>query len=154
MAFKTAFLIAGIAAFSATLSACSPAITTHGNMPPKHKVEQVEPQITTRSEVVQNWGPPSTVSPFDNNTWYYIGETNSQKGIFAHEVEKRQIIRVKFDEMDKVTEVTNIDPKNGKDVDLVSRKTPAAGKEYTVVQQFIGNLGRFNKSDDKKKKGP
>ena len=28
---------------------------------------------------------------------------------------------------------------------LVRRKTPTAGNEMTVVQQFLGNLGKFNR---------
>ena len=64
------------------------------------------------------------------------------------------MIRVKFDSSnnDTVTEVAEIDPKQGKDVNLVSRTTPAAGKEFTAVQQFIGNLGRYNGNADKSKK--
>lgn len=146
------FRIALFAAFLPCLCACAPTITTHGNMLPPHKLEKVEPGITSRAELEQNWGPPSAVSPFDNKTWYYIGETDSQKGIFPHEVEKRQIIKVTFDDSDLVTAATNVDPKQGQDIDIVSRKTPAAGKEYTAVQQFIGNLGRFNKSTEAAKK--
>ena len=130
-------------------AACAPKITTHGNMLPKHQIEQVKVQESGREDVQRLWGPPSATSAFDNNTWYYIGETDSQKGIFEHVVEKRQTIKVVFDEQDRVAEVTTVDPKLGHDVKIVSRKTPSAGKEYTVAQQFIGNLGKFNKADKK-----
>lgn len=128
------------------LSACTPIVTTHGNMLPAHKIEAVVPNVTGRADIMANWGPPTTVSPFDNNTWYYIGETDSQKGIFEHEVEKRQMVKVTFNAEDKVAEIVKIDSKAGRDVDVVDRKTPSAGKEYTAVQQFIGNLGKFNKA--------
>ncbi len=144
MALKKALLAA---AFALLLPACSPTVTTHGNMLPPHKVAAVQPQVTTRADIVANWGPPTTVSPFDNNTWYYIGEVDSQKGIFQHDVEKRQLVKLVFDANDMVTEITNVDPKLGHDVDVIARKTPSAGKEYTIVQQFVGNLGKFNKSD-------
>jgi len=128
-----------------SIGACSPVVTTHGNMLPKHKIEAVVPNVTGRGDIVNNWGPPTMVSPFDPNTWYYVGETDSQQGIFEHDVEKRQLVKITFNAEDKVAEITNVDPKQGKDVDVVSRKTPSAGKEYTAVQQFIGNLGKFNK---------
>lgn len=128
---------------------CAPKITTHGNMLPKHQIEQVKVQESGREDVQRLWGPPTATGPMDNNTWYYIGETDSQKGIFEHEVEKRQTIKVVFDEQDRVAEVTAVNPKLSHDVKLVSRKTPSAGKEYTVTQQFISNLGKFNKADKK-----
>lgn len=127
------------------LGACSPTVTTHGNMLPAHKMESVVPNVTGRADIMANWGPPTAVAPFDANTWYYIGETDSQKGIFEHEVEKRQVIKITFTADDKVAEIVKMDSKLGRDVDIVSRKTPSAGKEYTAVQQFIGNLGKFNK---------
>ena len=43
-----------------------------------------------------------------------------------------------------------VDPKLAQNVDIVTRKTPTAGKEFTAVQQFVGNLGKFNKADKAK----
>ena len=134
------------------LGACSPTVVTRGNLISPAKFQQVQPGISTRADVAQLWGPPTTTSPFDQNIWYYIGETTAQKGIFAPEVEKRRMIRVKFDPIgnDTVVEVADIDPKQAKDVQLVSRTPSTAGKEFTILQQFIGNLGKYNASPDKK----
>lgn len=126
--------------------ACSPTVTTHGNLLSQHKLEQIKPMVSTRADVETTWGPPTTVAPFDNNTWYYIGETDSQEGVFEPEVEKRQMIKVTFDTEDHVTEVALLDNKKARDLEFVDRTTPTAGKEYTVVQQFVGNLGKFNKN--------
>jgi len=127
-------------------AACAPTVAVHGNMVSPHKLANITPQASTRADVEALWGPPTDIAPFDPNTWYYVGEKDSQKGIFAPEVEKRQIIKVTFGEGDIVAAVTNVDPKLGKDVDIVTRKTPTAGKEFTAVQQFVGNLGKFNQS--------
>lgn len=141
-----------LAAAVIALGACTPTVVTRGNLISQTKFDQVSPQKSTRADVVQAWGPPTTTSPFDPNVWYYIGETTAQKGIYAPEVEKRRIIRVKFDPAnnDTVIEVADFDPKLAKDVEIVSRTTPTAGKEFTAVQQFIGNLGKFNQDTTKK----
>ena len=128
------------------VGACSPIVNTRGNLISPSKFQQVQANTSTRADVVHFWGPPTTTSPFDPNLWYYIGETTTQRGIFAPDVEKRRIIRIRFDSNnnDTVVEVSDLDPKQAKDVDLVSRTTPTAGKEFTAIQQFIGNLGKFN----------
>lgn len=144
--FKSSVLLAG----ALVVSACSPTITTHGNMLSKHKIAAITPMASTRDGVERVWGPPTVVSPFDDKTWYYIGETSSQRGVFAHEVEKRQIIKVVFDDTGTVVSVSQVNPELGQDIAMVERKTPSAGKDYTVVQQFVGNLGKFNKADGKK----
>ena len=128
------------------VGACAPIVNTRGNLISPSKFQQVQANTSTRADVVHFWGPPTTTSPFDPNLWYYIGETTTQRGIFAPDVEKRRIIRIRFDSNnnDTVVEVSDLDPKQAKDVDLVSRTTPTAGKEFTAIQQFIGNLGKFN----------
>jgi outer membrane protein assembly factor BamE (lipoprotein component of BamABCDE complex) len=149
---NVSFIASLIAVFA--VGACTPTVATRGNLISETKFQQVQPQKSTRADVVQAWGPPTATSPFDTNVWYYIGETTAQKGIFAPEVEKRRLIRVRFDagNNDTVVEISDIDPKLAKDVQIVSRTTPTAGREYTVVQQFIGNLGKYNPKDDSKKK--
>ena len=139
--FKGSVLLAG----ALFVSACSPTITTHGNMLSKHKIAAITPMASTRSGVERVWGPPTVVSPFDNKVWYYIGETNSRRGVFEHEVEKRQIVKVVFNEEDTVVSVSQVNPDLGREITMVDRKTPSAGKDYTVVQQFVGNLDKFNK---------
>lgn len=137
--------------FLAVLSgACTPVVETRGNLVTSAHLKEVQPMISTRADVNQKWGPPTTISSLDPNTWYYIGETTSQEGIYAPEVTKRQIIRVKFDVTDTVTEITEIDPKLARSIEPSDRRTATAGKEYTILQQFIGNLGKFNTDSVKK----
>lgn len=127
-----------------TLAACAPIVSTHGNMVSKSSLAEIEPGVSTRPDVATKWGPPTTVPAFDPNTWYYIGETTSQKGIFEPQLDNRQIVKVTFDETDIVTEVALVDPKLAQNVDPADRRTPTAGREFTAFQQFVGNLGKFN----------
>lgn len=133
-------------------AACSPTVATRGNMISPAKFGQVQAEKSTRADVVLAWGPPTAESPFDPNTWYYIGETTAQKGIYAPEVVTRRMVRVKFDPArnDLVTEVADLDPALAKNIDPVSRTTPTAGREFTALQQFVGNIGKYNKGEAKK----
>ncbi|MBI1216269.1 MAG: outer membrane protein assembly factor BamE [Alphaproteobacteria bacterium] len=133
-----------------TASGCSPMVSAHGNMLTPAKLSQVTPMTSTRADVEQAWGPPTLVPAFDPNTWYYVGEVDKRTGIFAPKVDKRTVVKVTFDGSDMVTDVSEVDPKLAEDVTPVSRTTPSAGKEYTAVQQFLGNLGKFNKKKGEK----
>ena len=125
-------------------SACTPVVATRGNLLSENKMSVVQPGVSTRADVSQAWGPPTTIAPFSQNVWYYIGETTEQKGIFEPEVTKRQMVRVTFAADDKVEQVAALDPKDGREIAFVDRKTSTAGKEFTAFQQFVGNLGKFN----------
>ena len=125
-------------------AACTPQVATRGNLLSENKIALIQPATSTRADVQQQWGPPTTIAPFDNNVWYYIGETTEQKGIFEPEVTKRQMIRVTFASDDTVEQLAALDPKDGREIAFVDRKTSTAGKEFTAFQQFVGNLGKFN----------
>jgi outer membrane protein assembly factor BamE (lipoprotein component of BamABCDE complex) len=151
--FKNIILLAGAALLAAQVAACTPRIENRGNFLSKGQIAQLNPEGALRADVQRVWGPPSAVSPFDEKTWYYIGEVTSQKGIFATEVEQRQVVKVTFDTDEAVSEIALIDPKDAQNIDYVSRRTPTAGREFTAFQQFVGNLGRFNQNIDNKR-GP
>ncbi len=134
------------------LGACTPTVATRGNLLTDTQFQQVQAQKSTRADVMQAWGPPTVAPLFEPDTWYYIGEKTSQRGIFAPEVEKRRMVRVKFSPAnnDTVVEVADLDTKLAESVSPVSQTTPAAGKDFTFMQQFIGNIGKYNPSTDKK----
>jgi outer membrane protein assembly factor BamE (lipoprotein component of BamABCDE complex) len=148
---KTLYLATAIV-LALGLAACSPIEATRGNLISETKFQQVITEKSTRNDVLRVWGPPTITSSFDPNTWYYIGEATRQKGIFEPEVEVRRIIRVRFDSLnnDTVTEISDLDPKQAKNVELVDRTTPTAGKKFNAMQQFIGNLGKYNADPGKK----
>lgn len=144
--------VAGIAVIALQMTACTPTVETRGNMLSSTKMAEVEVHQSIRSDVERIWGPPTTVSPFNPNVWYYIGEKTSQQGAFAAEVEDRQIVQVTFDDANTVTEIAMVDPAQGRDVDFVDRRTPTAGREFTAFEQFVGNLGKFNSNIDNSKR--
>ncbi len=127
-----------------SLTACSPTVKTSGNLILPSKMAEIQPDISTRADVARSWGPPTAEAPFDNKTWYYIGEQTETLGVFKHDIKERKIIAVYFNDTDIVTKIEPIDPANGKEIAFVERQTPTAGKEYTIFQQLIGNVGRFN----------
>ena len=135
------------------LGACTPTVVTRGNLLSDSELAKVQAQKSTRADVMQAWGPPTVAPLFEPDTWYYIGERTSQKGVFAPEVQKRRMVRIKFSTVnnDTVVSVEDLDPKLAANITPVRQTTPAAGKDFTIMQQFIGNIGKYNPNSDKKK---
>ena len=51
---------------------------------------------------------------------------------------------VKFDEAGTVADVRELDQNAGKEVELVERTTPTAGRDMNFIEQMLGNVGRFS----------
>lgn len=128
----------------AALGACTPVQATRGNIVEDYRLAEIVPGVSTRTSVLQSMGSPTTVAPFDDNVWYYIGQKTEKRGIFDPKVVDKKVIVVAFNP-DGV--VQTIDKVNADQIDVprVRRKTPTSGNEITVMQQLLGNVGRFNK---------
>ena len=132
------------------LSACTPIVRSHGNIVDDAQLEQVKPGVSRQADVVAVLGTPSAEGTFNPNEWYYIGQVTKQTAFFAPEVKNRDVVKVTFDPVTgTVTKVERLDKSAGQEIDLVERKTPTAGHNMTIMEQVLGNVGRFNPPDSK-----
>lgn len=126
------------------ISACTPEIATRGNLLEDYQMKEVLPGIDGKDDVVRKIGSPTTVAPFDDNTWYYMGQREEKKGILDPKVTEERIVVVTFNPKDGMVDKI-VDRQNGReDIPVVQRTTPTSGNDYTFIQQMLGNLGKFN----------
>lgn len=133
LALLTVLMIAG----------CTPMEATRGNIVEDYRMAEIVPGVSTRTNVLKSLGSPTTQAPFDENVWYYIGQKTEKRGIFDPKVVDKKIVVVAFNNEGIVDDIQTV---NADQVDIspVRRKTPTSGNEITVMQQLIGNVGRFN----------
>ncbi|MCK6418977.1 MAG: outer membrane protein assembly factor BamE, partial [Alphaproteobacteria bacterium] len=75
------------------------------------------------------------------------GQETEKTGIFDPKVLKERIVAVTFDANGTITQVVDIPP-GQEDVPFETATTPTHGNEITLMQQFLGNLGKFNNSKE------
>ena len=134
-------LLAGSLALFAV--ACTPTIDQRGNRPLAERLAEVKVN-QTKTDVLALLGTPATTPPFSDDHWYYISSTIETFAFFAPDEISREVVAIDFNKAGRVTGIRKLSLANGKDVSMVSRETPAPGKELSLFEQFIGNVGRFN----------
>lgn len=131
-------LVAGVAA-------CSPDIAPHGTLPSEDQVASIKPGVSTQGDVLTTLGTASTVSIFDNGiTWIYIGSHSEQYAIFANKELDRHILVIRFGKSDVVEDVVTLSQADGANVQVVARTTPTRGKDLSLIQELLNNVGRFD----------
>jgi outer membrane protein assembly factor BamE (lipoprotein component of BamABCDE complex) len=138
-------LLAIAGALAMGLGACQPRIDTRGNLPDPDNVLKINPGIDGRDQVATLLGSPSSIATFDDDTWYYISRRTETLAFFEPEVVDQEVLMVKFDETGIVSDMKIYGLEDGQPIQPVERTTPTLGREMTILQQLIGNLGRFNK---------
>ena len=94
-------------------------------------------------DVLELLGTPSTISTFDDQKWYYIGQKSIQFAYKRPRVLDRNVVVVSFDESGYVTETTFYSLEDAQEIKPVARVTPTEGRDFTVLQQLLGNFGRL-----------
>lgn len=125
------------------LAACTPTQATRGNIVEEYRMTEIIPGVSSRTNVLQSLGSPTTQAPFDDNVWYYIGQKTEKVGIFDPKVVDKKVVVVAFNDEGIVDLIEEVDSEMI-NVPNVRRKTPTGGNDITVMQQLIGNVGRFN----------
>lgn len=139
-------LMVALVGFSTlVLGGCAKDINVRGNLPPEQALSQLEPGQQTRQDVQLILGTPSTISSFGDETWYYISALTSQYAFYSVEETERDVIALSFDERGILQEVKNYGLEDGEDIQVVERETPTMGREFSLIEQLIGNLGRFDR---------
>ena len=109
---------------------------------------QVEPGRTTRDEVQQLLGSPSSITTFDGAVWYYVSQRTERMSFYQEEVVNQDVVSITFDDLGTVKRIDRHGLEEAREVSLVDRETPTSGSELNAFEQFIGNIGRFNPPAD------
>jgi outer membrane protein assembly factor BamE (lipoprotein component of BamABCDE complex) len=127
----------------AALSACAPIVNVRGQEPDPDALAAIEPGQTSRRDVQQSLGSPSTEGVFRTNVWYYMSERTETVAFFEPELLERKIVAIVFDDREIVEDIFTYTENDRREIELVSRVTPTAGNELSLIQQLFGNIGRF-----------
>jgi outer membrane protein assembly factor BamE (lipoprotein component of BamABCDE complex) len=83
-------------------------------------------------------GTPSTVSTVGGKTYYYVSQRLTRQFQFMGErLRDQQVVAVYIDPKNKVSRVANYGLQDGVVFDFISRTTPTAGEEITLLRQLL-----------------
>ncbi len=115
-----------------------------GNKIDADQVSQLVPGTSTRQDATALLGSPTARATFDDNTWIYISEVTKPVIGGTQGVRDQQVYVLSFDDKGVLTKVQKKTQEDGLPVDVVSRTTPSPGTEASVLQQLLGNVGKFS----------
>ena len=131
-------------AICAVLASCSPIVDLRGHSEEQADYSQIIPGQSSQDDVQAILGTPSAKSNFGDDTWYYITEKRETAGMLAPEITDQSVTAVRFDEAGLVAELSNTKKDKGKLVEYVEKTTPTEGRKMGIMEQLMGNFGKFS----------
>ncbi len=138
-------LVLGAALLLQGVSACVPAVRdARGYILNERAVAGITPGRDTRNTVLVAMGTPTAVGTFHSNSWYYIGGQTETVAYKVPEVVDQQVVAILFTDAGVVEDVQRYSLADAMKVNPVGRETPTRGREIGIMEQLLGNIGRFN----------
>ncbi|MCB2055928.1 MAG: outer membrane protein assembly factor BamE [Geminicoccaceae bacterium] len=138
---------AALLALLLTMVACTPIVNQHGHRIDAERLAGIEPGVTTREQVAQMLGSPSATGAFEDRHWYYITQRTEQVSFYQSEITEQDVVMITFDESGVVESVGEKTLDQARAVTPVPDKTRTLGKELSLLEQLVGNIGRFSDRD-------
>ena len=136
------------AALAVLLSACAPNIVQRGNLPDPELLSRIQPGSQTRNQVADILGSPSSVATFGEEIWYYISRQTQTIAFYEPEIIEQKVVAIAFDGDGRVKTIRTYGLEDAREIEPVARTTPTGGREITILEQLVGNLGRFSKENN------
>ena len=127
------------------ISACTTITQNNGAEIRQVKLDQLT-QDSSKADVFNMLGSPSTKSVYGEETWYYITNQIKRQLIKDDKVISESVIAISFNG-DKIDTIQTYGTNDKEQFDISDRVTPTAGKKLSAVEQLLGNVGKFNTDD-------
>ena len=131
----------------ASLAGCgifTPIPTDRGTNIEAVDYDKLIPGTSTRADVSNLIGSPTTHATFDDNTWIYIGEVTAPVPTMRPKIETQKVVVLTFDQSGTLRSRRMLDKSDAHDVNMASGSTPSPGSTTSFMQQLIGNVGRYS----------
>lgn len=112
-----------------------------GHIVESKDVDLVKVGKSSKADVYDILGSPSSKGSFDRDIWYYVGDYRSQTAFMDPKVRNRQVIAIHFDKNEKVSDVERKTLTDGEKIKVVNSKTRSYGTQKGVLEELFGHVG-------------
>ena len=123
------------------MAACAETVNTRGQIILPSRLAQIQPGVSTKQDVLQLLGSPSTQGTMNDNRWYYISSSVGTTSFTPHDLKSRQVVIIDFDANGVVASLNQKGKSDGKEVSPEAAATETHGQAMGIIDQFMGNLG-------------
>lgn len=129
------------------LSGCeavSPPPIPRGALVEKLDYEQLVLNSSTQNDALSLLGSPTAHATFNDNRWIYVSMTKDLVPLAHPVIDKQQVVILDFDTKGILRNLNVLDKRHAIPVAMAQGITPTPGTHISVIQELLGNVGRYN----------
>lgn len=126
---------------------CTTLYRNHGYAPTDIQLAQVQVGVDTRETVLSGVGTPTAGGVSNDSGFFYVQSRFRLLGPFEPREIEREVVAIRFDNNDVVSNVERFGLENGNVIALSRRVTQDNVRDTTFIRQLFGSIGQFNAGD-------
>jgi len=127
----------------------------HGFSSLQVKYEKITINKSNKNDILSIIGPPSSISSFDKNKWFYIQRAKTNQSLFKlgiKKIEKNNILVVAFNERGILEDKVILDKNNMNDVKFVKEITKKEFKQNDFLFKLLSSFREKANAPSRNKK--
>ncbi|MEZ5825044.1 MAG: outer membrane protein assembly factor BamE [Geminicoccaceae bacterium] len=129
------------------MAACTPSVKQHGHRIDAELLARLVPDRPPKEEVLRLIGSPSSIGTFEDDRWYYVSQRTERVSFYQSEITEQDVVVVAFDDRGLVSGIHQQGLDQAQNVAPADETTRTLGKELSLFEQLVGNIGRFSDRD-------
>ena len=115
----------------------------HGSKQLQSKFEQIEINVTNKNDLYNIIGPPSSVSDFDDNKWFYFERLKTNQSLIklgTQKIEKNNVLIVQFNNQGMLNSKKLLDLNDMNDLKHLNTITSKEFKQDNSIYNVFSSL--------------
>ena len=123
---------------------CSGRISNHGVLNIEKHITSIVNDKLEKAEIEALLGPPSTISAFEFNKWYYINNTIKHLAFYKPEIVKLTVYEIIFNKENQAIKINTYDQENLNEISFNLDVTKTRGNDKPLLQYILKGIGNSN----------
>ena len=115
----------------------------HGSKSLDDKFNKIKPNYTNKNDIIKIIGPPSSISDFDKNKWFYIERLKTNQSLLklgSQKIQKNNILIVTFNKSGMLQSKKLLDLNNMNDIKLLEKTTQKDFQKNNIVYEIFSSM--------------
>ena len=123
---------------------CSGRISNHGVLNIEKHITSIVNDKLEKAEIEALLGPPSTISAFEFNKWYYINNTIKHMAFYKPEIIQLTVYEIIFNKENQAIKINTYDQENLNEISFNLDVTKTRGNDKPLLQYILKGIGNSN----------
>ena len=126
------------------ISCCSGRIANHGVLNIEKHIPNIVKNNLEKAEIEALLGPPSTISAFEFNKWYYINNTIRHIAFYKPEIIDHKVYEIIFNKENQAIKINEYDQDDLNDIAYNADITETRGNQKPLLEYIFKGIGNSN----------